>query len=163
MDDKQVSKERTGWRDVELAERHRMYGWNCPAVDIDHLVVEYDAGTPVALVEMKHKMGKLALETNPNMIAIRRLADASAIPFFQVRYSDGYKYYEVHPMNRYAKALVPERAVMDEYSWVIMLYDLRKRNPPQDVLDAVYYDDRTQYRIHLAGSDENGWVGNPYQ
>ena len=35
----EVRPERTGWRDEKLSQRHRMWGWDCPAVDIDFLLL----------------------------------------------------------------------------------------------------------------------------
>lgn len=50
-----VRQERTGWRDQELSNRHRNWGFNCPAVDLDFVMLEYNHGKPAALVEYKHK------------------------------------------------------------------------------------------------------------
>ena len=47
----EVRQERTGWRDEALSKRHRDWGWDCPAIDIDFLMIEYDKGKSVALVE----------------------------------------------------------------------------------------------------------------
>ena len=49
------SKERTGWRDQALSERHRAWGWDCPALDMDFVMIEYDNGKATALVEYKHE------------------------------------------------------------------------------------------------------------
>lgn len=46
--------ERSGWRDMELSGRHRIWGFNCPAVDLDFLMVEYNLGIAIAVVEYKH-------------------------------------------------------------------------------------------------------------
>ena len=50
-----VRAERTGWRDQALSDRHREWGFNCPSVDLDFLMVEYNIGLPVALVEYKNE------------------------------------------------------------------------------------------------------------
>ena len=47
--------ERLGWRDERLSERHGHWGFNCPAVDLDFVMLEYNHGKPCALVEYKHK------------------------------------------------------------------------------------------------------------
>ena len=36
--DKSVRAERTHWRDEALSERHRLWGYDCPAVDVDFLL-----------------------------------------------------------------------------------------------------------------------------
>ena len=52
-DDSTVKKERNGWRDEAISLRHRLWGWDCPCVDIDFLLIEFDKSLPVALVEYK--------------------------------------------------------------------------------------------------------------
>jgi hypothetical protein len=49
-----VAKERSGWRDLELSQRHRAWGFDVPAVDIDYFLA-YDNGKAVALIEYKHE------------------------------------------------------------------------------------------------------------
>lgn len=48
-----TKQEQTGWRDMELSLRHRDWGRNCPCVDIDFLVVEYNYCKPCALIDFK--------------------------------------------------------------------------------------------------------------
>ena len=48
----EVRQERSGWRDMRLSERHRRWGWNCPAVDLDHL---RSLGIPL----VSHNMGNV--------------------------------------------------------------------------------------------------------
>lgn len=48
-----TAHERTGWRDQEISERHRTWGFNCPAVDVDFMLIEYDEGVPVAIIDYK--------------------------------------------------------------------------------------------------------------
>jgi hypothetical protein len=57
FDPSKVRRERTEWRDLELSKRHREWGLNCPAVDIDFLMVEYYYGKPVALIDYKRFTG----------------------------------------------------------------------------------------------------------
>lgn len=62
-----TAEERTGWRDQELSNRHRTWGHDCPAEDVDFLLdtqptmfndsfrlVEYYHARPKALIEYKH-------------------------------------------------------------------------------------------------------------
>ena len=46
-----VKEERSGWRDEMLSQRHRDWGFNCPAIDIDFLLIEYNSAKVKALVE----------------------------------------------------------------------------------------------------------------
>ena len=54
----EVRAERTGWRDEELSQEHRKWGFDCPTVDIDFLMLEYDTGRASALVEYKNEHAK---------------------------------------------------------------------------------------------------------
>ena len=36
-----VKPETHGFRDESISRRHRMYGFNCPAADLDFLLVEF--------------------------------------------------------------------------------------------------------------------------
>ncbi len=45
--------ERTGWRDREISQRQRRWGFHCAAVDLDFVLVEYCVAAPVAIVEYK--------------------------------------------------------------------------------------------------------------
>ena len=72
--------ERTGWRDAELSKRHGCWGFNCPAVDLDFVMMEYNHGKPCALVEYKHKY---AQQINPNHATYRALVNLAD------KYSDG--------------------------------------------------------------------------
>jgi len=46
--------ERLGWRDARISERHGHWGFNCPAVDLDFVLLEYNHAKACALIEYKH-------------------------------------------------------------------------------------------------------------
>jgi hypothetical protein len=48
------ASERTGWRDESVSRRHRKWGFDCPATDLDFMLLEYNHGAPVAVVDYKH-------------------------------------------------------------------------------------------------------------
>jgi len=130
----EVKQERTGFRDQALSERHRKWGYNCPAVDIDFLLVEFDYSQPVALVEYKHERAAPQSPKHPSIIAIATLATHSRIPFFGVRYTDDLSSFLVVPLNPKAKEHLSHRATATEEQWVAFLYQLRGRVIPNDVL-----------------------------
>ena len=70
----QVRQERTGRRDVELARRHRLWGSDCPAMDIDHLVTEFDSFETVGLFEYKFHTAADVWVTTPCRIVLQKLA-----------------------------------------------------------------------------------------
>lgn len=134
MSFKEVRKERTGWRDEALSARHRDWGWDCPAVDLDFLMLEYDQGKAVALVEYKNQHAKPQKPKHPSFRAMADLGDRAQIPVFAVRYGDGLSWFLVVPLNYLARALVPERIRMSEMEYVTLLYQLRHREVPENVL-----------------------------
>jgi len=130
----QVKEERTGWRDLELSRRHRRWGWDTPAVDLDFLFLEYDKGQPVALVEYKNERAIPQYITHPTLQAIINLGNRAGIPVFGVRYASDFSWWTITPLNEIAKIATPirlERAT--EREWVTLLYKLRGYIPPDSL------------------------------
>ena len=48
----EVKKERSGWRDLALSLRHKMWGWDCPAVDLDFFFLNTTRGNPLHLLNI---------------------------------------------------------------------------------------------------------------
>jgi len=97
--------ERTGWRDAELSRRHGSWGFHCPAVDLDFVMLEYNHGTPCALVEYKHIN---AAEVDPDHATYRALvalADerTDPLPCFIARYDPDDWSFVVTPLNERAR------------------------------------------------------------
>lgn len=75
--------------DRMLSERHMDYwGTECPAVDLDFLMCEFNHGVPVAIVDYKY--GEAPLE-NTNALTFQALSsfhkpDGGQLPFFIARY-----------------------------------------------------------------------------
>lgn len=130
-----VKSERTGWRDLGLSERHRHWGWDCPAVDLDFLFLEYDRGKAVAIVEYKHERAVIARASHPTYQAIIDLGNRASVPVFGVRYAADYSWYRVTPLNEQARKWATEAQQMTEPQWVTFLYRLRGYDVPQSVLD----------------------------
>lgn len=128
----QVRKERTGWRDQRISERHRSWGYDCPALDIDMLMLEYDQGKAVALVEYKHERAPTLRRSHPSVQAIIDLANRAGLPAFVVRYTDDFDRWYVIPLNEHARPLCPAEGSMTERGWVELLYRCRGRTLPED-------------------------------
>lgn len=131
---REVRAERSHWRDEEISKRHRLWGWDCPAIDIDFLVIEYDCGKAVALVEYKHENAKPQLPSHPSYRALVDLGNRAGIPVFAVRYADDFSWWQVVPLNPMARTWIPERQVMTEADWVGLLYRMRGRQAPDAFL-----------------------------
>ena len=132
------ANERTGWRDEKLSLRHRKWGCDCPAVDIDFLVIEYDEAEPKALVEYKHiEKGEVDF-TDANYRTLTNLANAASLPFFNVRYSDDLRAYYISPINELARSFLGECRLMAERQYVEFLYLLRGRVLPSRLAATLY-------------------------
>jgi hypothetical protein len=127
---RQVRQERTNWRCQEISHRHRMWGYNCPAVDLDFVVAEYNYGKPVALIEYKEKRASMPSFDHPTYKALSDLADnysGGALPFMVVFYCSEDWWFKVLPVNPKAKQCCSEIAgqYITEERFVRGLYKLR--------------------------------------
>lgn len=128
------STERTGWRDEDLSLRHRKWGQDVPAIDLDFLLVEYDNATPVALIDYKHTRHKPIDLTHASYRALAKLGDATGLPVFYVVYADGFQAWSITAINYRAKEIVRHsRICHSEIEYVEFLYRLRKREMPEEI------------------------------
>jgi hypothetical protein len=137
FDPSKVRKERTEWRDLELSKRHREWGFHCPAVDIDFLMVEYYYGKPVAIIDYKRFTGSKNNTHPKSYEAISILADNSHIPFFVVYYYDNPWSFRLEPINNIAKKIFEENKkklnkCLTEREYVEFLYWLRGHKLSQE-------------------------------
>ena len=123
----EVRPERTGWRDAALSQRHRAWGFDCPAVDIDFLLIEYDNSEPVALVEYKHERAQPIRASHPSIQAIAKLGARAALPVFLVRYAEDISWWQVSPLNHPVEKFVASQTYMSELEWIDLLYAIRSR------------------------------------
>lgn len=129
-----VREERTQWRDQWISQRHRMWGTDCPAADIDFLAVEYNLAVPVAIVDYKAFQPRDIDLKGASFRALSWLADMAGIPFMVVFYDTNTAVFTVLPVNGAAKRLYREYQVMSEQEYVASLYTLRKRSIPMSLL-----------------------------
>jgi hypothetical protein len=118
-----------------LSQRHRRWGWDCPAVDLDFLFLEYDKGRAVALVEYKHQRAKTQYPSHPTYQAMIDLGNRAEIPVFAVRYAEDFSYWIAVPLNAIARKWLPERKSLTEREWVTFLYRVRGYEPPATLFD----------------------------
>ena len=139
----EVKGERTFWRDLKLLKRHRDWGWDVPAEDIDFL--EYDKEKVVALVEYKmvrdlqqcHKdLELLRRPGNPghsNLQALENLGQRAQIPLFLAFYNSTRKYFRVFGVDDLGKKQQTDSGLITEYKFVEFLYWLRGRDIPNKI------------------------------
>lgn len=126
-----VRQERSGWRDEAISHRHREWGYNCPCVDLDFVVAEYNYGKPVAIVEYKNRHYNQANTSDPTYQALIDLAngyEGGALPFFIAVYDSEDWWFVVHPLNEAARKHYAHCVgeALNEQRFVKSLYLLRK-------------------------------------
>ena len=126
-----IRQERSNFRCEEISKRHRKWGYNCPAVDLDFVVAEYNHGKPVALVEYKERRWDPANTSNATYNALKALADGycdGSIPFLIAVYDTDEWWFVVYPMNDAAEAHYRHciGVPISEQRFVKSLYLLRK-------------------------------------
>lgn len=127
--------ERTGWRDQEISRRHRRWGFELTAVDLDFLLVEYHIGVPVALVEYKHHRATAVDLDHPTYQALRNLADRPpALPFVIARYWPDVWAFHVQPANNAAEHWLHGSADLSEAEWVGLLHHIRSVTAHETVM-----------------------------
>ncbi len=120
--------ERTGWRDKELSMRHRVWGFNCPAVDLDFVLAEFHIGKPVAVIDYKRFTAQKPDTLHPSYRALTALADGyreGALPFLVAFYWPDIWAFRVSPVNACAKEHFYEGEMLTELQFVGRLYKLR--------------------------------------
>lgn len=120
--------ERTGWRDESISRRHRIWGFNCPCVDLDFLVVEYNIGKPVGLIEYKHYKAQKPNLQHATYRALAALADGyteSPLPFLIAFYWPEIWAFQVYPVNECAKGHFYDGDMLTEKDFVSRLYHMR--------------------------------------
>lgn len=133
-----VRKERSGFRDEEISAKHRLWGWDCPAIDIDFLMLEYDTGEPLALIEYKRFTAPIPDITGRSYEAIAKLANYAQIPFAMVIYWPDIWAFKVRPVNQFAAPLFKRRCILTEVEYLTLLYQLRNREIPQDLAKTLH-------------------------
>lgn len=135
-----VRTESTGWRDDWISQKHRSWGYDVPASDIDFLLVEYDRMIPKALIEHKtfgckgqFGMDQVLKWHNPVSI----LGTMASIPTFIVFYDKDTCKFEVVATNSLAANMTGNKGsfgwdpiAMSERQYVAFLYHIRKRPVP---------------------------------
>ncbi|PYS91095.1 MAG: hypothetical protein DMF62_03050 [Acidobacteria bacterium] len=127
-----MSTERTNWRDERLSKWHQNIGADCPAVDLDFLLVEYDRGEAMALVEYKHHRCRRPTFQEPSYAALRDLCAGAEIPLICCIYSDDLTTWDAYPLNIHAELWLNGPTQLTENQWIDLLYRIRGRiTPPQ--------------------------------
>ena len=136
---------------MQLSDRHREWGDDCPMVDLDFLMCEYNHGVPVAIVDYKYHGARLTQTSVKTYETLSGFYDKGQqqIPFFVARYWPGDWGFKVKPVNDAATAFFErvkpglladsgEWVSLTEHQFVWLLYRLRK--DALDIRDQRYLD-----------------------
>jgi hypothetical protein len=131
MSEKTWRVERTGWRDAALSERHGHWGFNCPAVDLDFVMMEYNHGKPCAIIEYKHRNATMPDVNHATYRALVALADGyrcGPLPCFIAIYDPDLWAFRVISLNEPARRHYAHCASesLTEQRFVRSLHLLRK-------------------------------------
>lgn len=114
-----------------------MWGYNCPAHDLDFVMNEYDGGKCVAIVEYKNENAPQEDYREWNYRGLLDLGERAGVPVFNVRYASDFSEWKVTPLNDQAKRWFSESRVLSEPEYIRILYRIRRRLVPKEVFAAI--------------------------
>lgn len=113
--------------DIAIRNRHIEWGWECPCTDIDFIVIEYDYGEAVAIIEYKRWRGpSIDAKRDYNLRAQIDLAIKARIPMYAVKYTKTFLWFKVIPLNCYSREYLPKDTVMTEKDYIKFIIHLRR-------------------------------------
>ena len=119
-----------------LSERHRLWGYNVPCLDLDFLLTEYSACQPVGLCD--YKFAESIVRQVPETAGIRtlrNLASRANLPAWIAFYRPESWTIQVWCLNDQARAIFGQDWFnpFDEVDYVEKLHDLRGLEMPDEV------------------------------
>jgi hypothetical protein len=126
-----VSPEQRMALDRALSDRHRKWGTECPAVDMDFVLCEFNHGHAVAIIDYKHHAASLGNTNDLSYEALKYLSDTRTrrwLPFVVARYWPDLWAFQVTALNPPAVKWLSSAGPVDytEQQFVRKLYALRK-------------------------------------
>jgi hypothetical protein len=136
-----VKEERSHWRDEEISERHKLWGFNCPAIDLDFVMTEFDTYMPIAFFEYKKEpCSSIIINKCPEFKVLINLGNMCHLPSYFCKYrktEDSFEF-SIMALNRIAIDMTPKDKTgvwLLEKQFVDFLYWLRKRDTPSGLFD----------------------------
>ena len=108
-----TANERHFKRDAILSQKHRTWGYNVPAMDVDFLLCEFDNLVPVALIDYRHINGTVNTQSVGAKV-MRQLGNMAGLPAFIVQYR-----YASDDGTAWKEATLAD----DAFFWIIPLND----------------------------------------
>lgn len=126
--------EKYGYRDLRLSGRHRLYGADCPMVDIDFICCEYFSKIPKAIIEYKHIRAIKPDWTQANYQTLINLGEMASLPVYVTLYDPHRWKFQVHAGNALAQKIVKNPTVLNEKRYYSFLCFLRGIEPQENIL-----------------------------
>lgn len=136
-----------GFRDERISRRHREYGIEISATDIDFVLLEFQTkpdGTyrkgkyisvPKGLFEYKHwNADRHSAINNASNKALYKLAEWSGLPFFIAFYDPDIWCFDVYPFGKKAESYLEKATRMSEQNFVRLLYKIRMRPAKESII-----------------------------
>jgi hypothetical protein len=126
-----------------LGLRHRLYGVDLPAVDIDFLLCEYNRNRAVALIEYKHcSAGEDRMHwdgrdvprvlTKSAIVTLRNLAERARLPLLVAFYDPDSWRYDIYELFD-GRGFSLKNECLTELEFVRFLYKLRGMKMPEEL------------------------------
>ena len=130
---RRLSRENKLKLELVLSDRHRLWGFYVPMVNVDFLVIRYDSETPLAVIEYKHIEAEF--QEDSNIRALLKLCFEEApgryrpLPLYVVRWEQTWDWFQIldgrdlqRPLHRFG-----------EREYVQWQYSLAHREMPADL------------------------------
>ena len=106
--------ERTNWRDQGLSARHRTWGDNLYASDLDFILCEYNWSICCAIIEYKSEFATKPNFSSSQYKSLINLGNRADCPLFSVIYSKDFSNYKITPLNDSAKLYFKNEIELNE-------------------------------------------------
>lgn len=122
-----------------ISPRHREWGNDCPATNIDCILAEYNHKQPVAFIEYKGRRPMLSDSSSANAQVMINLGDRANLPNYIVYYNNSDWTFSIAPGNKLSRDLLFKYAdfqfnqTIDELRFVGFLYALRQERLPASI------------------------------
>ena len=154
---REVRKERTDWRDSRLDKIHNLFGYDCPCDNVEFLMIEYDQGTPVALVDYRLKGRNNSGPSKSVLELCKRRKEE--IPFLVTYYEISnrqMKNIDVVCCNDSALKTIGNKKGISEKDYIKLMYSIREKIVPGRTEQGIELADALNPTIH---STEENWDG----
>ena len=136
LDHRHPSRNPKHFQHLALSERHRLWGFNVPCLDLDFLLTEFSTCQAVALVDYKYAESIVRqVPDTAGIRTLRNLAHRANLPAWVAFYRPESWTIQVWCLNDQARAIFGDDwfIPLDEVDYVETLYGMRGLPMPEEV------------------------------